>query len=489
MSAGILVKLLGFFYQLMIVPLAGTENIGLFNMVYPLYSLTLVVTTAGVPTAVARLIPAQPDHGKALVRMSATILIITSSLICVLLLLFGPALLRMLHKDVRVIPAFIFMAPNLLLISVSSVIRAYFQGHYDMRPTAAAQTLEQIVRIVSGLLLIRILAPHGDIWTLLGMASSMLLSEMAGFLYLWRRFNWQGHISGLIARPTKTMLKNIYAFGVPLTLTRIILTLTGVFEASLIPARLYRSGMTLPQSAAFYGELTGVVFMLLNVPSIFTFSLATSLMPSISQAQNSGGRALLISHIQKALSISVIICVPIAMMLFFYGAYATERLFGIQRASLMLKLLSGASLFFWLSQVTSGILQGLGLVVQNGVAALIGSGIRLAGIWYLGADPSFMIQGICLSFNLGFVITCLLNLLLIRVRAGACVRPSFLLRCLAAAAPSLIFLTLFQRHFPASMFGAAIAALGTCALFFGGLFLLREPWIREGFALIKQRLP
>jgi stage V sporulation protein B len=488
-SAGMLVKIMGFVYQWMMIRLAGTEIIGLFNMVSPLYSMALVVATAGIPTAAARLIPSQTDHGKALVQTAATILIVTSSFLCVTLLLFGPSLLRWLHKDVRVIPAFVFMMPNLLLVSVSSVIRAYYQGHFDMRQTAAAQTLEQITRISSGLLLVWLLAPYGVVWTLLGMSSAVTLSELAGFLYLWRRFRLQGKTPGLIARPALPTLKQLYSFGTPLTLTRIVLTLTGVFEASLIPARLYLAGMNPSQAAAFYGELTGVAMMLLNIPSIFTYSLSTSLLPSVSQAQSGGDPKALAAHIQKALSVSLLICVPIALTLFFYGEFAAMKLFGIQRASQMLKYLSAASLFFWISQVTSGILQGLGLVVHSGVTALIGSGVRLAGIWYFGANPEWMIPGICLSLDSGFVMTCLLNLLLIRLRAGAGFPPGFLLRTLAAAIPSALFLILFREYSPPSIPGAAIAAAVTCALFYGSLFLLREPWIQRGAAILQSRRP
>jgi stage V sporulation protein B len=488
-SAGMLIKIMGFVYQWMMIRLAGTEIIGLFNMISPLYSMALVVATAGIPTAAARLIPGRSDQGKALIQTAATILIITSSFLSVLLLLSGPALLRWLHKDARVIPAFVFMTPNLLLISVSSVIRAYFQGHFDMRQTAAAQTLEQIIRISSGLLLVWLLAPYGVVWTLLGMSSAVTLSELGGFLYLMRRFTRRAKAPApaLVARLSLPTLKQLYSFGAPLTLTRIVLTLTGVFEASLIPSRLYLAGMNPSQAASFYGELTGVVMMLLNIPSIFTYSLSASLLPSVSRAQSGGNRGDLTSHIQKALSVSLLICVPIALTLFFYGEFAAAKLFGIQRASQMLKYLSAAGLFLWMSQVASGILQGLGRVVSNGVTALIGSGVRLAGIWYFGAKPDLMLPGICLSLGLGFAVTCLLNLLLIRLRAGVLFQPGLPPRALAAGVPSAFFLVLCREYLPPSVPGAALAAAGACALFYGGLYLLGEPWIRQTAAAIGRR--
>ena len=57
LSAGVVVKIMGFAYQMVIVRLAGTEAIGIFNMVSPFYSMAMILTCTGIPAAIVRFIP------------------------------------------------------------------------------------------------------------------------------------------------------------------------------------------------------------------------------------------------------------------------------------------------------------------------------------------------------------------------------------------------------------------------------------------------
>ena len=56
MMANFITRIIAFFYRVYIVRLIGSEGIGLYEMVFPVYSLILVITTAGIPMAVSKLI-------------------------------------------------------------------------------------------------------------------------------------------------------------------------------------------------------------------------------------------------------------------------------------------------------------------------------------------------------------------------------------------------------------------------------------------------
>ena len=49
LSAGLIVKIMGFAYQMAIVRLAGTEAIGIYNMVSPFYSMAMILTCTAFP--------------------------------------------------------------------------------------------------------------------------------------------------------------------------------------------------------------------------------------------------------------------------------------------------------------------------------------------------------------------------------------------------------------------------------------------------------
>ncbi len=56
MAAGILSKVLGAIYRIPLARLIGPEGMGLYGMAYPLYSVILALSTAGIPVAISKLV-------------------------------------------------------------------------------------------------------------------------------------------------------------------------------------------------------------------------------------------------------------------------------------------------------------------------------------------------------------------------------------------------------------------------------------------------
>ena len=54
--AGIVVKILGAIFKIPLNALIGTEGLAYYGYAYPLYSLFLVIATAGIPVAISRLV-------------------------------------------------------------------------------------------------------------------------------------------------------------------------------------------------------------------------------------------------------------------------------------------------------------------------------------------------------------------------------------------------------------------------------------------------
>ena len=54
--AGLMVKLLGAFFRIPLQALIGEEGMAYYGYAYPLYSLFMVIATAGIPVAISRLV-------------------------------------------------------------------------------------------------------------------------------------------------------------------------------------------------------------------------------------------------------------------------------------------------------------------------------------------------------------------------------------------------------------------------------------------------
>lgn len=435
--ASISVKAMGFIYQILVVRLIGTEGIGIFNMVYPIYSTVLVLATAGIPTALSKYVAEEmardnPSGALSIMGMSIAIVVLLSTLGSCLLIFTSPFLIRLLYPDPRVIPAFLVIAPTLLMVAVSSCIRGYFQGLQDMRPTAINQLVEQCIRFIFGLLLVYLLHPYGLTWAVVGLSLGVLLSEAGGLIYVWRIFTRSACQSRLLLRPSLPTVMKLFNFGVPLTVTRIVGTLVSAAEASLIPRQLMRGGASLSAATSFFGELTGVAFTLLSIPSTLTFSLAITLVPAISEAQSKRQKSTLAQRTSDAMGITLLAGVPSAIILFYWGQELATVLFKAQNAGYLLKYFALGSVFLYLCQTSSGILQGTGYVKTVFCTTLISNIIRLGGIIYLGSLPDVGLEGIAISYLASFFTLALLNLTIIKIKTGFSLEFSLFLRLVLA---------------------------------------------------------
>ncbi len=489
MASG-LVKIIGFIYQIIIVRIIGTEGIGVFNMVFPLYITAMVITTAGLPLAVSRSVAETNDEKESqkILGMALTLLTLLSTGGALFLILFSPFLISKLYADPRVIPCFLVLTPSLLLVAVSSGFRGYFQGTQDMRPTAITQLVEQVVRFVTGLTLVALLVPYGLTWTAVGLASGILLSEIAGLIYIWHRYktNISGH--KLIAWPSFTVMHKLFSFGIPVTVTRLVLTLCMALEASLIPQQLMKAGFSLSQATSFYGELTGVVFTLITIPSILTFSLATTLLPAIAEAQSQKQANLLSQRTADAIGITLLAGIPSILVLFFWGPVLSQLLFNVTQAGVLLRMMSCGCIFLYLSQTMSGIIQGLGYVKIIFFTTLLGGLVRISGIYYLGAQRDTAETAIALSYVLSYVITCFINLAVAKNKTRFALNYSLYFRLFASSVilAILLFMTkpMIQRNL---MVLLALSAF-LVGIFYLVMFLTGDKYVRLIMESVKKNL-
>ena len=83
-------KVLGAFYRIPLTRILGSEGIGLYQTVFPLYTLVLTISSGGVSVAVAKLVAsASEDEGKRVVKTALKFFTIIGSAFAVLIFLFS----------------------------------------------------------------------------------------------------------------------------------------------------------------------------------------------------------------------------------------------------------------------------------------------------------------------------------------------------------------------------------------------------------------
>lgn len=292
----VLLRGLGFVYQMLVVRFAGTESVGLLNMSFPFYMMLVVLATAGMPVAIAKLTAEYVSRGReeqvsAMMR-TAFLLVGVLSLLCLAAaLLLVPRLFQIMETEERVARCFYILVPGIAIVPFTSVMRGYFQGMQQMLYPSLGQVAEQLIRVSCGLVFIIWLCPHDVISLAMGLAAAAITGELGGFLllfgfYLYSRCKQKRQAVGRLRKGTP-VLQSLLALGLPTTFTRLTSSVDMAIEASLVPFCLMAVGYNASQAAAVYGQFSGVAVSLVTIPTVLTGALATALIPAVSEADAS----------------------------------------------------------------------------------------------------------------------------------------------------------------------------------------------------------
>lgn len=416
--AGFFNRFIGFVYQIFMIRLIEPEGVGLFNMVYPLYIMALVLAGAGIPVAVAKLVAEEvaKNNLRGAYRVFFTALAwITFTSLCLTITIFAcsPLLKTYIFPRPDAYLCFYTLSPAIMIVSFCSAFRGFFQGLQQMTPTAVTQVAEQLVRISAGLTIASLLLPKGVAYAAAGLSLGVVLGELTGlFFILWIFFSRRplpAEAPPFLREKEDGATLRIFRLAVPVTLTRFISTALLSIDALLIPRRLTSSGLSMGDATAMYGQLVGIAEPLLFIPSIVTIALATALVPAMSDALAQKNLPLVRGRSQEAIRLTMLAGLPAATVLFLLPEELCTLFFGYGEAVPALTVLAAGGPFLYFQQTTIGILQGLGRADRPLKNLVIASLFKITGIYYLTAIPGVDIQGAAFSLASGYVVMALLN--------------------------------------------------------------------------------
>ncbi len=417
LAANFLNRMLGFLYQYLIMTHIGGEAFGLFNMVFPVYMMALVFTTAGIPLAVSKMISEavslnRLSRARSIFQVALIFLTTSGGVIALVLYFASPYLAHRIFPDPRVLRIFLICTPAIFIVSISSAFRGYFQGMQNMLPTAISQICEQVVRVAVGFTTALTLLPRGIEWAAAGLALGMLAGEVVGLCVIVIQYKLQKRIKPLHLEepihPVQTM-KELFHLASPVTIGRLLATGLSSLDAMLIPQRLQMAGYTAREATTLFGQLGGAAFTLFNFPSVFTFALATSLVPAISEAAAQKQFKTVKLRSAQAIRLTVFLGIPCLIILFFF-AEPLSAFFKSRNTSAILRILALGGIFSYLQQTSTGILQGLGKVQLPVLHSIISATIRIPILYTLTASPEWGLKGTAVAYVVGYVVTASLNL-------------------------------------------------------------------------------
>lgn len=395
-AAGLLSRILGFFYRIYLTRSIGSEGIGLFQLVTPVMGIVFALCSAGIQTGISKFAATGKKGIEWLVAglLLSLPLSITASFT--------------VYAGADYIAAHFLLNPDsaglLRILAISfpfstfhNCVNGYYYGKKCASIPAISQLLEQIVRILT-VYGYSIYCQNNNIpITAMCAVYGNIIGEIASFIFCV--ITLLIHKQYLLSlKQTVSSIKTIFVFSTPLTFNKLLMHLLQSGEAILIPAQLVAFGHNQSEALSIYGVLNGMVLPLILFPCAITNSMAVMLLPEISHAHASEDEETIVRTIKKSIYLCIVMGIISTLLFVFYGASVGAIIFDeplVYNFSLVIAWLCP---FVYLTTTLGSIINGLGFTTTTCIHNILCIIIRI--IFLILLVPS---QGIT-AYLLGLLI-------------------------------------------------------------------------------------
>lgn len=462
-AASLISRVIGLIYRIPLEDIIGDVGNNYYGTAYRIYNILLIISSYSLPLAVSKLISANITQGRRRnvyrILKCAMIFGTVTGTTAALVLFFGADFIT---GTLLLTPLSIFavqtLIPVLLIVALLGVMRGFFQGLGTMIPSAISQILEQIVHAVVSIWAAYLLvsvgaragaivgqeeeyaaaygAAGGTLGTGAGALVALLFTTFVLMVYL-------GRFKRLMKRERST---NVDSYGsimklliitiVPVLLSTTIYNCNSIIDDAVFKHIANYQGYSDAEYGVWSGIFSGKYQILMNIPISIASAMAASSVPALTSAFAAGKREEAKQQIRSATRFIMVIAFPSAVGLGVLASPIMQLLFDDSSdvAAKILQVGAAAVIFFSLSTLTNGMLQGIGRMkepIKNALIALVLHLFVLAGLMLLLDLNIYAVVLANASFGL---IMCVLNAHSIRKYIGYRqeVRKTFLVPAIAS---------------------------------------------------------
>lgn len=394
MFSQVLIKIFGLIQTLYLTNREGFGDKGnsIYMNGYHIYALLLAISSIGVPNAIAKLISERLALGdnkgaQRIFRIAfATFAVI--GFVGTLFLFFGA---HYIANNFLYVPEAEFtiktLSPAIFFVSISSVMRGYFNGRQEMAATSKSQTFEQVFKTILTVALVELAVFMTNQNTVVMATFATIATSLAtilSFIYLFRFYKIARRDINVENKPgvetekgsVKSIVKKILGVSIPISISSILSSINKNVDSFTV-VRLLKPKLG-EKANELYGILSGKVDILTSMPLAFNIAFATALVPAISAARVKNDKETINNRISFSLLVTLLIGLPCTVGMLVYADGILNLLFPAESAGAMLLAISAFTIFFTaLAQTINGALQGLGKVKVPAIALGCGVFVKL----------------------------------------------------------------------------------------------------------------
>jgi len=426
-------RFLGVFFKIPLDYLVGTQGLGLYNILYPFYTILLAVSTVGLSIAVSKMTAERIslnrfDSAYRVFKLSSILFMILGSLSSLCLLLLSQKIILLLNWPPETYFGLMALTLAPFLVAIMSAFRGFFQGMGSMTPTGISMVIEQIGRILVGISLSYFFLLKGkDLGIVVaGAAFGATAGAFLGALFLLLYFfknkeeidrKVKNSFNETNIESASAILMELLSIAVPISMGSAISSIMVFIDSTMLPNILTKLHNSREIAIGLMGSNTRAL-TLINVPLVISVSIGTSIVPVIAAANKSKDYNLLRVRINKGLKIGSIPAIPAAVGLSMLSGEAIGTVFSSKAGEDILRILAFSVIFIVMAQIFTNILHAIGKPYIPVFTIIIGGIIKILLNSLLVSNPSLSIRGAAISTIISYMITAFLNFIIVKKHTG-----------------------------------------------------------------------
>lgn len=418
MFAQIMVKVLGLVYKFVITNFEGFGDTGLgyYSSGYQIYSLLLALSSIGIPSVISKLVSERiainDQKGAQRVFKICMALFVGIGAILSGALYFGAEYIATVIYNVPdtqyVMKA---LAPAIMFVSASAVLRGYFAGQNDMKPTSYSQIIEQLLNCILSIVFVYSLLGKEAYIMAAGGNLSTTVAIILTFIYLiayYKKRKLKVDQKQKSVEDNLTvwqLLKKILIISVPVTVSSVISVIHPLIDSATV-SRCIQTVFSSMYSAKDQLELiamskTGIlskIDTLVNLPLAVNVAFSTALVPVISGAIAQKDMETASKRMTFSVFASLLIVLPCAAGFIALAQPILNLIYpSANDGATLLMMYSISMVFIALNQTVNGGLYGLNKTYIPLIGVVTGAIIKLILNIILISNPNIEITGAAIS--------------------------------------------------------------------------------------------
>lgn len=396
-AAGILSRIIGFFYRIFLSRTIGAEALGIYQLIGPVFVICTALTSSSVQTAISKFVGDMIGQcsdsvcGEKRARSYLWLGLFISTLLALVTSFFVHHNAEWISVrflgEARCAPLLIMLSYALVPCCIHACINGYYYGKKKAGVPSVCQLVEQIVRVMSVWILYQVLMEKNLPLTAGHAVLGLVLSEFAGLVTGLVALSFEKKLPKETCKKPgpgfKYMTQMFLAMVIPLTLNRVLLAVSSSLENLLIPQKLQTFGYSPADALSIYGILTGMTMSVILFPGVLTNSFSVLLLPAISEAHGKNNENSISNAVKKAILYGLLLGFLFTVFFLCFGDLIGNHLFHNALSGVFIRRLSWLCPLMYVTSLLGSILHGLGNARQMLYINLLACLVRISMIWFL----------------------------------------------------------------------------------------------------------